>query len=430
MVSTTVLFVLLLSVTVFGEYRRFDNHKVLLLNVVYEEDYFFLETQLHNNQSLDFWIEPRFGEVAIRVDPEAEDWFTGVLKSRGIQYSVMIDNVQNLVDEQMDEIRARGPHPKQGEGSADAFAINQYNTVADTHAWLRALPARYPALTIQLITVGNSYSGWPLLAVRISSSVRTTPKNSVWFDGGIHAREWISPATVLWMTYAICENYTAKVPDVVDLVDNLNIYVLPIFNPDGYDFTFTGDRMWRKTRRPNTDVGNSCIGTDPNRNWNNHWAEQGISRNPCAETYCGPRANSEREVEQVSSYIATLRNSDRLRGYINFHAYSQLWLSPYGWTSQLPADNSAIQTVGRNAASALATRYRTSYTVGPIYTTIYPASGSSADFAYQNAGILYSYAPELRPVGSSPGFLLPAVQIIPSGLETFDALKVWMTACK
>jgi murein tripeptide amidase MpaA len=429
MVSSTALFVLLLSVAVFAEYRRFDDHKVLLLNVIYEEDYLFLEYQLHNNQSLDFWIEPRYGEVAIRVPPEAYDWFTGILKQRAIQYEVMIDNVQPLVDEQMGEILARGPIPKMGEGSADAFAINQYNTLADIHAWLRALPARYPAINIQLLTVGNSYEGWPLLAVKLSTNVVTTPKNSAWFDGGIHAREWISPATVLYMLYSLCENYTARVPDVVTLVDNLNIYVLPVFNPDGYDYTFSGDRMWRKTRRPNTDVGSTCVGTDPNRNWNNHWAEQGISRNPCAETYCGPRANSEREVQQVSSYIANLRTSDRLRGYINFHAYSQLWLGPWGWTSTRPADYNTQQTLGNNAATALARRYNTRYTVGPIYTTIYPASGSSADFAYQ-AGILYSYAPELRPTGSSPGFLLPAVQIIPSGLETFDALKVWLAACR
>jgi len=311
--------------------------------------------------------------------------------------------------------------------------------VTTVHEWLRSLPAEYPGLVTFVTDIGNSYEGWPLLAVKIASSA-PGPKNIVWFDGGIHAREWISPATVTYMLNAILEGYEAKDPEIVDLVDGLEIYVLPLFNPDGYDYTFPDpsnpnkptDRMWRKTRRPNTDVGNSCIGTDPNRNWNNHWSEQGISRNPCAETYCGPRANSEREVEQVSDYLVWLnRDADgrRFRGYINFHAYSQLWLSPFGWTSQLPSDNNVIQALGREAAAQLRSWYGTVYTVGPIYSTIYPASGSSADFAYTNARIPFSYAPELRPIANNPGFLLPASQIIPSGEETFAALKVWLDYC-
>jgi len=190
-----------------------------------------------------------------------------------------------------------------------------------------------------------------------------------------------------------------------------------------------GSRMWRKTRRPNTDVSSSCVGTDPNRNWNNNWGRVGISFDPCAETYCGPRDNSEREVAQVSAYLVRLNSDNRFKGYINFHAFSLLWLSPYGYTNALPQDNTAIVNLGNRAASALYDVYGTVYDVGPIYTTIYPASGSSADFAYDNAYITYSYAPELRPASNPPGFLLPPSQILPTGVETFAALKVWLQTC-
>jgi len=372
--------------------------------------------------------------VSVRVPPEYYDSFTSVLGARNIKYVVIIDNLQKLVDEETNDIL----NPRPLTGKVGALPFDRYNSVTAIHDWLRSLKAEYPELEITYPSVGNSYEGWPLLTIKIVSKA-TGPKNIVWFDGGIHAREWISPATVTWMLNAILEGYKSKDPEIVQLVDGLEIYVLPLFNPDGYDFTFPAsgkqtDRMWRKTRRPNT--GNTppsnCIGTDPNRNWNNHWSEQGISFNPCAETYCGPWANSEREVEQVSDFLKALNsdaNGRRVRGYINFHAYSQLWLSPFGYTGRLPGDNNAIQTVGRNAAAALRVKYGTAYTVGPIFSTIYPASGSSADFAYEDARIPYSYAPELRPIANNPGFILPPAQIVPSGRETFDALKVWMKAC-
>ena len=72
--------------------------------------------------------------------------------------------------------------------------------------------------------------------------------------------------------------------------------------------------------------------------------------------------------------------------------------------------------------AALEAVHGTKYEYGPISTTIYPASGSSADFVYGTCGAIYSYGVELRDTGSD-GFLLPADQITPSGEETFAAIK-------
>jgi murein tripeptide amidase MpaA len=420
-VSSTGLFVLLLVVAIHAlvrpaDYKRFDNHKLVLMKVSQPEDYYFLENQYHNNQSLDFWIEPRIGDVVVRLPPEVYDSFVDVIGKRGIPYEKINDNIQEQLDEQWNEI----------EGRVDAFSLTQYNTLADIMGWIENLPSTHaaPGLSIQPFIIGNSYHGRRLQAVRISSTTGGT-KNTVMFDGGIHAREWISPATVLWMTNQLLVDYANGVSQIVNLFNRLNIIILPVFNPDGYEYTWTNDRLWRKTRRPNS--GSSCIGTDPNRNWNDHWGQAGTSTNPCAETYGGTGPNSERCVLQVSDYLLSL---PRCTGYINFHAYSQLWLSPYGWTSARPADYNAQMSVGNSAAAALRAPYGTSYTVGPIYTTIYPASGSSADFAYTSGGITYAYAPELRPTSNSQyGFQLPANQIAPSGQETYQALKVWLQAC-
>ena len=66
----------------------------------------------------------------------------------------------------------------------------------------------------------------------------------MWIDGGIHSREWISPATVTWMLKELVENDAAH----PDLTEKMDWYILPVVNPDGYAYTRNGDRMWRKTR--------------------------------------------------------------------------------------------------------------------------------------------------------------------------------------
>jgi len=191
------------------------------------------------------------------------------------------------------------------------------------------------------------------------------------------------------------------------------VYIAPILNADGYEYTWTGDRNWRKTMSPN--AGNpKCFGTDPNRNWAFHWGEAGTSTNKCSESYQGPSAASEVEVQAIQSFICDRKAT--LKGYVNFHAYSQLWMSPWGWTDALPADYTKQNGLSASVTKAITAVHGTKFEYGPISTTIYPASGSSADYTYGVCGIKYSYGVELRDTGRY-GFLLPADQIVPSGEE-------------
>ncbi len=160
------------------------------------------------------------------------------------------------------------------------------------------------------------------------------------------------------------------------------------------------------------------MGTDPNRNWAFHWGEAGSSTQACSDSYQGPSAASEIEVQTIQSYLCGVKN---LVGYINFHAYSQLWMSPWGYTDALPADYTDQNNLSAAAVAAIKSVYGTVYDYGPISTTIYPASGSSADYTYGVCGVKYSYGVELRDTGKY-GFLLPPDQIIPSGIETYAGI--------
>lgn len=224
------------------------------------------------------------------------------------------------------------------------------------------------------------------------------------------------------MAQKLLEDY-GKVEEVTLILDNLDIYVLPITNVDGYSYTWTNDRMWRKTRRPN--AGSTCVGTDPNRNWDFHWRGEGISTNPCSDIYCGPNANSEACVVNVAKFLET--NKASLIGYISFHSYSQLWMTPWGWTDARPRDYGIQNAMSAATVAALTKVYGTQYVYGPISTTIYPASGNSVDWVYGVLGVIQSSTPELRDKGQY-GFLLPPREIKPSGEETYAALKTYARA--
>lgn len=107
---------------------------------------------------------------------------------------------------------------------------------------------------------------------------------------------------------------------------------IPMANPDGYEYSMTVDRMWRKTRSKNDEVNRWCRGTDANRNWGFRWAEVGATRSPCSSTYAGSEAFSEPEVTGLREFVR--KNVQNLKVYISFHAYGQLFLSPWGYTSE------------------------------------------------------------------------------------------------
>ena len=64
-----------------------------------------------------------------------------------------------------------------------------------------------------------------------------------------------------------------------DILDKFDVYIMPSMNPDGYEYTRSYNRMWRKTRSNNP--GYRCKGVDPNRNWGYNWGLKGASTNPC-----------------------------------------------------------------------------------------------------------------------------------------------------
>jgi len=117
----------------------------------------------------------------------------------------------------------------------------------------------------------------------------------------------------------------------------------------------------------------------------------------------------------------------RIAAFVSIHAFSQLWMSPFGYRRDRPRDYRDHMQVMRKSVQALTSVYGTRYTYGPISEVIYIASGSSVDWAYENSGIKYSFGLELRDRGRR-GFLLPAIQIQPTVVETWAGLTAMARA--
>jgi carboxypeptidase A1 len=329
-------------------------------------------------------------------------------KSLGLEFEVFIEDLQTEIDrEETEQLAAlEVAKEKVDQVGADPSFFTAYQQFEDIQAFYKSLASNYSSLA-KYIEIGTTVEGRPIFGLVVGGPSNAS-KPGVVFNGGQHAREWIAPATVTYILWSLVSQYDSD-PTIKSLVDNFSWTIIPVVNGDGYVYTQT-DRMWRKNRRKE----GVCYGVDTNRNWDNHWDQGGSSNQPCDETYCGPSAFSEPEETALAHYIG---NATNVQFYIDFHSYSQLWMTPWGWTNTLPPGYSVLIKGANLAVKALSALYGTQYQTGTIISTVYEATGSSVDWTFGNGNVKYSYAVELRDQGQT-GFLLPPKQILPSGKET------------
>jgi len=190
-----------------------------------------------------------------------------------------VENLQTIIDEEREETQ---------NAAFSSSPLGRYARLRDIHGWLDSMAAQYPSLA-ETFVVGKTYEGRPIKGIKIGETKQGT-KPVVWIQAGIHAREWIAPASCVYVINHLLTNYAANA-GVKALVDNVAWYLIPSANPDGYEYSHLYERLWRKTRTPNP--GYSCRGTDPNRNWDDHFGLTGTSGRPCSDIYRGPYAFSE-----------------------------------------------------------------------------------------------------------------------------------------
>ena len=321
----------------------------------------FVNDNAFEGSGVDAWSQPSTPghSVDLLVSPEK----IGEVHSFAVQHALngsthnLIEDVNALIEktshdsQSMTRSRIRQGQPKNDASSPATIEPTQFfskfRRLHEIHNFLKFLEMKYPHL-VSIETIGKSFENRDINVIRITSNVNRNQGSSkpiFLMDGGLHSREWLSPATVLVVAYTLASQYSRN-NDVKRMLDSWDIRIVPVANPDGYEYTHTTDRLWRKTRSSN---GNSvCRGVDPNRNFDFKWMVKGASSNPCSHIYAGVKPFSEPEVRSLASYMMQYKNDIKI--YIAVHSYSQLWLSPWGYANEVPPDSEILLSKGKESS--------------------------------------------------------------------------------
>jgi len=271
-----------------------------------------------------------------------------------------------------------------------------YHSYKELGKDLLALQEHYPALA-EVYDLGLSLEKRHIYALKVSPEPsREQTKPEVLFLGCHHAREWISVEVPFQLGKYLVENYALD-SEVRRLVDAATIWIIPLVNPDGLEYSIQYYRYWRKNRRDNSD---GSFGIDLNRNYGYQWGadNDGSSPAPDSEIYRGPAAFSEPEARAVRDFFL----GRRIRALISYHSFAQSIVYPWGYTSR-PADGDAAMAAiaARMAALIQAVNGRT-YSYGESSRDMYLTNGDLTDWAYGVSGIP-AYTIELPPADEIHG---------------------------
>ncbi|MBU0520122.1 immune inhibitor A [bacterium] len=267
----------------------------------------------------------------------------------------------------------------------------------------------YPNICTEKEVLDYGWDGNPIYMVKISDNP-TIDENEpeALFDATHHPREVGGYTAVLYAMWWLLENYGTD-PEATYLVDNRELYFVPVVNPDGLLYNELtnpgGGGMWRKNRRDN---GGGVYGVDNNRNYTYQWGYDnlGSSPNPSSIGYRGPYAGSEPETSAMMNFIS----ARDIYTCQTFHTYGGWYLTAYAYATIPPEAYDVHQEYMRAMAKD------NNYEFGYACLVFYAANGNALDYHLHDHDII-SVSPETGGVG----FYQPIEEIIPDAAENLRA---------
>jgi carboxypeptidase T len=283
-----------------------------------------------------------------------------------------------------------------------------------------SMRSKYPNLISAKspIDTYTTIDGNPIYWMRISDNPDVNEaEEEVLYSALHHAREPASLTQLIYYMWYVLENYGTDA-EITYLVDNTEMYFIPMLNPDGYRYNEltdpNGGGMHRKNRR---NVGTSNKGVDLNRNYPYHWNESGTSGSPNGDTWAGTGAFSEVETQAMKWFV----EQHAFKFAFNAHTSGNLLLYPVGWS---------------NVEFAPHANYFDAYTDNMVKyngyansksSDLYPAAGDSDDWMYiDDIGVngkdtIFAMTPEVSSEGGPNDFWPPS-----SAIESICKATVYM----
>ena len=455
---------------ILDQLRYYEDQVVIRFNVSTEEDEAALRGGI-DRMLVDVWdFTDNYTDIRIGPDSRIRAFLGLLPEPLRSSYSILIPNVGRAIaatyppvtpeiDAELQSIlHNRGSTTPQmqsakRQGISDLF-FQDFQPLNVITTWMRLLESMFKGRgVVRMTSIGKSYEGRDIPALRVGLRPQNDADNhrdAILVTGGLHAREWISTTTVNYLAWSFITSVDSD-PMVKRILEVFDIVFVPVLNPDGYEYTWEYDRLWRKSRQPTTLA--SCPGYDLDHTFGYQWngAEHRYSYydEECSESYAGHAPFEAVEACQLADWARNVtEQGTNFVGFFDLHSYSQQILIPYEYTCEsAPPNVENLQEVAYNLAKHLRLTNGEVYTVASACegaaTAEEPSSssertrptrnsdsarrvenrgGSLIDYVVHEFEVPYGYQIKLRDTGSY-GFLLPSDDIVPTGEELVQAMK-------
>lgn len=291
------------------------------------------------------------------------------------------------------------PLPTSSKQGAGVPGYPCYPTNAEVFSQLSQWAAQYPDL-VQIEDIGDSWEkteglGGADLAVLVLSNHQVPgPKPALFVCSGLHARELSPTGATMAFAESLLSGY-GQAGDPTWLLDTIEIHLLILGNPDGRAYVEQPSPIsWRKNTDNDFCTGTNSRGVDLNRNYSFQWGltSSCSSTTQCSNTFRGPAAGSEPEIQAIQSYLQSIFPDQRGPGlgdpapanaegvFIDLHSFGGQVLWPYGFNATVAPNSASLTTLGRKFA------WYNGYSPEKASVS-FDTCGTSDDFNYGELGV-------------------------------------------
>ncbi|HEX5087658.1 MAG TPA: M14 family zinc carboxypeptidase [Nocardioides sp.] len=290
--------------------------------------------------------------------------------------------------------------------AAGGFNVwRSYDEAGGIRDQLYAVARKNPQL-VKLEVLGHTGQGREIIAVKLTQGAQEVPdgaRPAVLYSATQHAREWIATEVDRRLMNHFISAWRANDREIKKLLQKNEFWFILVANPDGYQYTFDHERLWRKNLRDNNGDGVTQVGdgVDPNRNFPNHWGwdEEGSSSIPSSDTYRGPAPTSEPETQAMVGLLDRIK----FKFQVNYHSNGQWLLYAEGWQTSTPtADDPIYYAMSGNLDNPAIAEFHPGLSSDVLYVT----NGETTDYAHAKDGTL-AWTPELSAGCDGCSFVFP-----------------------
>lgn len=248
------------TISAFVSYRGYKAYEVTPTN---EQQYEQL-SKWRLLEGVDFWrFRTQGTPSSVMIEPQLLGRFERFLQLTNMTHKVIVEDVEDALEQ---DRRSRSEYRQTISNASIDFTTNPnfdiYWSSEQIETYARSLAQRFPN-RVQFEVIGRSAEGRILFTLKISNGPFGA-RPIIFVEGGCHAREWVSQASVMYLINRLVEDPTSS----NELLANADWLITPNLNPDGYEWSRTNNRLWRQNRR---QVNANCVGVDLNRNFVYSW---------------------------------------------------------------------------------------------------------------------------------------------------------------